>query len=327
MENNRYKLDNPFTHNRKEVEEYMNKVYVNSINYYHTHYYNHPELTDNFDQDAKALFHSFRFLEDYLFYYDQFYPNSFDSIFHNLQNKLDIITVLPLKKRRIYGEFKSDQKTVFIRPNFEASASLTGLERTRLYMCHELGHIINSDWMNCVERHIRKSNETGEILQLMYDGFSLLDESTTQNRAEAITYYFSKKQRGSLAGYRGRLFDGETYRSNFDYYGEFQEPAISFSKTLRGNGGASTNDDDAMRLLSIRTLDGRFVDKVFNEYEKDGHLSDLYTMMAFLGIIKNASYAVFGYEDKKYISESKLAKDEFMKMAKPLFDSRLPYQF
>ena len=259
-----------------EGNRYHLKNSLNSMNFYINNYSSRPHLTESTDDDASTLYYSFGYLEDYLFYYDQFYPQDFDRVFDALKRKLSIITVLPKKRRGIYGEFVETDKLVFINPSLRPSSSLTSQERTRLYMCHELGHIINSDWMDTVEEHISRSGETGEAYDLMYAGFSMIDEATTQNRAEAITYYFCGKQRSRLRMHRGPLFDGETYRSNFDFYGEFQEPAIAFSKTLRGNGGARTSDDDAMRLLSIRTLDPRFVDKVFYEYERDGHLSDLY---------------------------------------------------
>ena len=324
---NHYKLKNRFSHYANEVETYIDYVCEKTADYYYNYYSKHPELTSDFNQDLNVLIHSLRFLEDYLYYYDQFYPNDFPKIFHNLQEKLDVITVLPSSYRGVYGRFDEVNKTVFINPALSASSSLTGLERTRLYMCHELGHIINSDWMNCVENQILKSGEKGEALQLMYDGFSLIDEATTQNRAEAITYYFSNKQRRDLMNYQSRLFDGNAFRSNFDYYKELQEPAITFSKTLRGSGGKRASDDDAMRILSVRTLDSEFVDKVFYEYEKDGHLSDLYKLLAYLGVIKNASYAAFGMGEKHFIRESGLAKNRFVEMATPLFDSRLPYHY
>ena len=324
---NEFSLEHTFSQQNQEVVTYLSKVFNRSIEYYRDHYIKHPELTVDINQDLDALAKFFQYLEEYLYYYDQFYPNEFTNIFNNLQRKLEIVTVSPKNERGLYGRSDEELKMVLVNPSLGPSASLTGDERTRLYMCHELGHIINSDWMNTVEEHIVKSGKNNNLLQLMYAGFSLLDEATTQNRAEAITYYFAGKQRNDLKNYRGRLFGGEIYRSNFDFYGEFQELAIAFSKTLRGSGGKNTSDDDAMRLLSIRTLDRRFVDKVFYEYEKDGKLSELYNMLIYMGAIKKASYASFGVGNKEYISMSKPSKDAFMKIAPSLYDSRLPYQY
>ncbi len=325
IEGNRYRLHNHFSNHGQEVEAYLQQVYINSISFYRNNYSNRLHLTESIEQDADALYYSFGYLEDYLFYYDQFYPQDFKRVFDALKRKLNIITVLPKKRRGIYGEFVETHRLIFINPALVPSTSLTGQERTRLYMCHELGHIINSDWMNTVVNHI--SSEATDDLQLIYDGFAMIDEATTQNRAEAITYYFCGKQRGELRRLRSSLFDGQPFKSNFDYYGEFQEPAIAFSKTLRGSGGPYASDDDAMRLLSVRTLDPRFVDKVFYEYQRDGHLSDLIDMLKNLGRIKNGKYASFGIGDRSSISETRLAKENFMRRVVPLFDSRQPFNY
>ena len=327
IRDNSYVLNNCFSHREKEVRDYIQLVFTHSILYYQDNIYNRFMMREDLDNDIKCIQYALSYLEDYLFYYDNFYPDEFDSIFDCLKSKLDKICVLPSNKRGIYGEFEEDKKLVSINPNLGSSTTLSDEERTRLYMCHELGHIINSEWMNSADSYINKADEPLDIKQLMYDGLSLIDEATTQNRAEAITYHFSEKRRFPMSNHRkAGLFGGEAYLSNFDFYGELQEPAIIFGKTLRGIGKVS-NDQDALHLLSAITLDKRFVEKLFYEYENDGHLNDLYFILTYMGVIKNASYAMFGYGDRSYIEMSKQAKDELIRIAEPLRDYRDPYHY
>lgn len=327
LKNNVYYLNNKFSSRGEEVKDYIQRVFENSCIYYTDNYYRRGMDRSIVNQELECLVSGIQYLEDYLYYYNKFYPNDFDNVFNNLISKLEIVTVLPRNNREIYGRFLEEEKLIYLNPNLTSSATLTGKERTRLYMCHELGHIINSDWLCTASRYIDEANEPTSIKQLMYNGLSLIDEATTQNRAEAITYYFAGKMRPTFKFYRKNgLFDGEIYSSNFDFYGELQEPAITFGRTLRGIGKVLTNEE-VMKQLSIRTLDRRFVDRLFHEYRNDNVLSDLYFILTYMGVIKNASYAMFGYADRKYIPMSKMSKDSLNKIAGPLRDWREPYHY
>ena len=92
----------------------------------------------------------------------------------------------------------------------------------------------------------------------------MLDEATTQNRPENFVYEFSGNQRPTLANYINQnLFNGETYKWNFDYYGELQEPATMFARTLRGIG--KENDDiRALDMLSERAMSPNFFNNILN---------------------------------------------------------------
>ena len=82
----------------------------------------------------------------------------------------------------------------------------------------------------------------------------MLDEATTQDRAEDFVYSFSGKARPQQLNVRNQgLFNGQAYKSNFDYYGELQAPATMFERTLRGIG-KEDNDTKALKLLSKRAL-------------------------------------------------------------------------
>lgn len=283
----------------------------------------------NREHDADALAGCIQKLEDYLYYNFQKSPATFNHVINATMNNVRTISVLPNNKRGIYGEAQADNKIIYINPDLSDSRNLTGEERTRLYMAHELGHIINHDWMNKVieyaNQQIRQGRLSQEHAQLIYDGFSMLDEATTQNRAEKFVYEFSGKQRPRLANYRNEnLFNGETYKSNFDYYGELQEPATMFARTLRGIG--KENDDiRALDMLSERAMSSNFFNNILNEYSRDGQMPSFIQEVQYMGLLKRASYANFGYEDVSYLRNSKTYLNRLRNLTTQMRDYREPF--
>lgn len=283
----------------------------------------------NREHDADALAGCIQNLEEYLYYNFQKSPATFNHVINATMDNVRTISVLPNNKRGIYGEAQADNKIIYINPDLSDSRNLTGEERTRLYMAHELGHIINHDWMNKVieyaNQQIRQGRLSQEHAQLIYDGFSMLDEATTQNRAEKFVYEFSGKQRPRLANYRNEnLFNGETYKSNFDYYGELQEPATMFARTLRGIG--KENDDiRALDMLSERAISSNFFNNILNEYSRDGQMSSFIQEVQYMGLLKRASYANFGYEDVSYLRNSKTYLDRLRNLTTQMRDYREPF--
>ena len=153
----------------------------------------------------------------------------------------------------------------------------------------------------------------------------MLDEATTQNRAENFVYEFSGKQRPRLANYINQnLFNGETYKSNFDYYGELQEPATMFARTLRGIG--KENDDiRALDMLSERAMSPNFFNNILNEYSRDGQMPSFIQGVQYMGLLKRASYANFGYEDDLYLQNSKTYLDRLRNVTTQMRDYREPF--
>lgn len=323
IKNGKYSAAYDFGRYTSHVENYINLVYKESIKYYKETYGDSIPIGTQ-SLDILKIKQALGFLEEYLYYFYHFYNGNFKKIFLDLLNRLEIITVFPLEQRGLYGQFKKEEKTLLINPELHPSRNLTSDERTRLYMAHELGHIINSSWVDYAKEYISSSLLCRfSSRELAIEGFSLLDEAITQDRAEDIAYYFAGKVRPSRSYRRGSLFNREIYTSNYDFYGELQEPAIMFSKTLRGIGSIQ-NDDLALRSLSDRALDSNFADDIFYEYEVDGHITDLFELLEEMGTIKCASYATFGMDDASYISESKAAKDRVRELTSSLRDIRPP---
>ena len=317
-----YKTINQFGEYTSLVNVYLNKIYDSSMELYSKRYArNNPTGTQKID--IEKIEESLEYIDDYLYYFYRFNSDSFVSIFKNLIDNLQFVTVFPPSMRGLYGLYEDSEKTLYISPTLRASSKLTSNERTRLYICHELGHIQNSKWMEkliIILNNIKCSNEDR---QLMYDGFSLLDEATTQDRAEKITYYFSAKNRPLMCKRSTQLFDGAPFETNFDYYGEFQVPTISFAKTLRGIGKLS-NDELVMEEFDRRTLSDEFSSRIFEEYIRDGQIENLYYMLKRLGVIKNAAYEAFGYGKPMYLQQSLLALNEYNRLVSTMRDYRAP---
>ena len=123
------------------------------------------------------------------------------------------------------------------------------------------------------------------------------------------------------------MFGGESYRTNFDYYGELQEPASMFARTLRGIG-KERNLEKALNLLSQRALSPTFFDNILNEYERDGQMDAFFQQLTCMGYLRRAAYANFGYYDSdtnaRYLDWSKGYLDMLKSMNPALVDPREP---
>lgn len=284
----------------------------------------------NGKHDGDTLAGCIQNIEEYLHDNYEKSPKTFNHMINATMNHVRTILVLPDNKRGIYGETQAQNKTICINPDLPDSEYLTGEERTRLYMAHELGHIINYEWMNktveYANQQIRQGRLTQEHAQLICDGFSMLDEATTQNRAENFVYAFSGKSRPKLAYYTNdRMFRSEAYKSNFDYYGELQEPATMFARTLRGIG-KENDDGKALDMLSERALSPNFFNNILSEYTKDGQMPAFIEETQYMGLLKRASYANFGYEDVSYLHNSKTYLEKLKSITAKMRDYREPFE-
>ena len=190
-------------------------------------------------EDLDGLSTTLEAVERFLYYNYKVYPDVFDNTLNTISSNLDTIACLPMNNRGIYGNTETEKKTVFINPSLPGSKHLSNEERIALYTAHELGHIINNTWMQRVIASLNSMIQRKEIsqadAQLVYDGFSMLDEATTQDRAEDFAYTFARRRyRPSLQNYRSSsLYNGETYIasiSNFSIFSfKFFDWLIPFS--------------------------------------------------------------------------------------------------
>ena len=309
-----------FSDYNNEIDIYLRKVYRNSLDYYNKKY--NVNSTGTRKLDLETINKSIGYLEDYLFYIYKLDSSAFRDVFNSLKRNVKILTVFEKKDRGLYGQYIPNAGIVFINPELRKSQNLTKDEKTRLYLCHEVGHAVHSDWIHTLANNIRTNDV--EFKSLIYQGFNLLDEATTQDLAEDIAYCYAGKRRPNLRLFESSYSAEYQYYANYDFYGNLKEPATLFSKTLRGIGKYDDNNI-ALRLLSKRALSKNFINDIVYEYTRDGHIDELYFLMSYLGIIKKASYATFGYDNPKYIKEAPKAFNEVKNMASNLRDRREPF--
>ena len=324
-----YQLKYDFQQYNEAIEVYLEVIINKSTENFQAQITN-GQIKDP-ENDANALAGCIQNIEEYLYYNFTSNPDKFYNVLNATMNNITTIACLPSNKRTIYGETQVGNKIIYINPELGASETLTGEERTRLYMANELGHAVNSEWMKKVieyaNRQIRLGSLSQEHAQLIYDGFSMLDEATTQDRAEDFVYLFSGKQRPQQLAYvNNKLFNGQPYISNYDYYGELQAPATMFARTLRGIG-KEENDSKALRLLSSRALSPDFFNSILNEYTIDGQMPSFIREVQYMGLLKRASYANFGAEDRKYLQGSGQYLSELSSVTAQMRDYREPLEY
>lgn len=319
-----YELKYDFGEWNNRIRLYLNKVLKNSTEYFAKQYSN-GEIK-NVNHEYESMLEYISNIEEYLFYNKN--NSNFYNILKSLEN-INVISVLPKNRRDIYGQAIPRRNILLINPDLSGNRTLTSKERTRLYVAHELGHFVNNEWMKSVVDFSDGKVRLGEMGQneavLFQEGFSLLNEAITQNRAEHFAYAFARKSRPPMKRYtNGKLFHGEAYQTNFDFYGELQTPATMFGRTLRGIGKME-NDEAALMELCNRANNPNFAKRIIEEYTKDGQLRNLFPMVENMGIIKKASYYMFGGDDDvRALNGSKTALDSFRKYANSLRDYREP---
>lgn len=308
------------------VRYYIKNLYDNSIDYYNKVYGDvHPTGTK--DLDLEKIKEFIGNTEDYLYYIYRVYNNNFLDVFTALNQKLENISVLPVEYRGLFGCNVAKQNLVLVSPVISGSRNLSEKERTRLYVGHELGHIVNSYWLDYAVDRLNIDEES-----YVSKGISLLDESITQNVAEDFAYCFAAKERPRMTLKRNLpknghyIFNGDYYSSNYDFYGELQEIAIMFGRTLRGIGKID-DDGDVLEELSRRSFSHDFFKDIFTEYIHDGKVDELIELLEKMGIIKEASYALFGNGDEECIINSKAAKNRINVLTSSLRDVREPLYF
>ncbi len=242
--------------------------------------------------------------------------NNIGRIISSLKDKnYGFRSIEPLPEKGLYGKSIGDiiQINVDMKKHSN-SPDLTSREITKLYMFHEMGHKILNVSRNYpeIERYLKTveeilkskgiENPDTDYKYTIYHGFAMIEEALVQELAEQLTYKSSKKRRPSYetridaANRQGGELEVLNVTTNFDFYGLFQEPTISFGKTLRGCYGASSTNESILTRMIIKALNSDFAEEVFKEYyDGDGKLyQDLFLTLRAMGLLKIQKYATFG---------------------------------
>ena len=77
-------------------------------------------------------------------------------------------------------------------------------------------------------------------------------------------------------------------------------------------------------MLSKRALSPTFFNNILNEYAKDGQMPAFIQEVQYMGLLKRASYANFGYEDVSYLHNSKTYLERLRNVTTQMRDYREP---
>ncbi len=276
--------------------EFLNNLYIRSIAY-----------TNNPVEHKR--------IELYIHFIEEYVQGLQDFGYMNVQNRdailsqiyqLSAIRSLPPNMRGAYGLTDIERKIVYVNPDLPRKGILTPTERVKLYTFHELGHIVHDMYSNDINNFIntvqRTYNINGPALDYVAMGFDLIDETTVQDTAETIAYGQARKQRPPIISYKipigtnRYLYGKENVVSNFDYYGEMEAPITYFTLPLRGIGCTreEQNVGTMVQQLSKRSFEPNFIQDIISEFDEAEKRRNLVVILNRMGIIKDASYALFG---------------------------------
>ena len=81
----------------------------------------------------------------------------------------------------------------------------------------------------------------------------------------------------------------------------------------------------ALSMLSDRALSPSFFNSILNEYSRDGQMPSFIKEVQYMGLLKRASYANFGYEDPSYLHNSNRYLQNLRSVTTQMRDYREPF--
>ena len=251
---------------------------------------------------------------------------NYDNILNRIKS-LHMIKMMPKDNRKLYGLTYENQ--ISINPDLTARYGLSEDCFKQMCLSHELGHIINGAWYDdsvAFSKELYKSPRVRSILRNMdlddpkylQFGFSLIDEVTTQEVAERVTYRMANRNRPPKEYRRDKaIFNHNPYITNYAIYGELQEFAIHFARSLNCFGVNPTDsDDEALLKLARRTFDKDFIQIIKKEILANPKKQDEFIiMLACMGKIKAATYQVLGLNRDNKSLNVNLYANSFYKVA------------
>lgn len=286
----------------------LNELYENSRN----HYINtHKEVKEN---ELKMFDVFMKGLENY---YASLITSGIvnNSNYINVLNQLksiSLIIILPEAKRNLYGVTLGYQ--IAINPEIGSKDEYNETFMKQLCISHEIGHVINNKWTKDTKSLSKRLYEDSRVKAILEKidaddpkylqfGFSLLDEVVAEEAAEYTTYRLNKMKRPNKELRRDKkIFNHNPYLTNYILYGELQELALSFSKSMDCiRTTKNSSDDDVMFRLVCKSFNDEFLKDIEKELVNSDtkKLEKLITMIACMGKIKAATYEVVGINKNK----------------------------
>ena len=288
--------------------------------------------------EEKYIDRVLHYLEDYyvsLFQTKLVSKESYSYVLEQLK-KMEVIKLFPKDERKYLAI--TYRYGLSVNPEPKTLRNLSEEDVAFMIAAHEFGHIINTEWHDKSLRYCNQlysQTRVQGILQNMglsdagylKDGFCLLDEGISQEVAEILTYD-RKKQSRPLSEFRNNIeiFNYQPYKTNFNLYGEFQEPVARFARTLNFlHCSPQDSDDEVLTKLARQAFCGDLLDRIQMELEmKPDKMDNFVILLASLGRIKRSTYEKVGLTpgDRKnivvnsYLSPLQKITDPYVKSGK-----------
>lgn len=287
--------------------------------------YNKKEI----DQELKMID---TFMRDFEYHYASMLKmgfvtkSNYDNILKRFK-ELSLVVIMPKEKRNLYGLTYRGQ--ISINPDLGANHGFSEEAFKQLCISHELGHIINKAWLDDSRTFSKKLYDDPRVRILLKNmglddpkyiefGFSLLDEVVVQEVAERVAYRKDNKPRPSKE-YRTdkRIFNHNPYLTNYALYGELQEFAINFGRSLTFLGVTNSDtDEDVLLKLARASFNNDFIKRVRREMLTNlESLDNFVIMLACMGKIKASTYQILGLDNSNKNLDVTSYKDSFLKTA------------
>ena len=246
----------------------LNRIYQNSRS---TYLKNLWLSSSSRDKDMKMIS---TFMHDLEYYYRSLFDleivttKNSSTILEQLKS-IDVVKILPQDQRSFYG--LTYRKQISINPDIQADCGLDEEAFKQLAVSHELGHILN--------------------------GFWLVDEVVSQEVAEKVAYRKANKKRPSYEYRRDKaIFNYRPYLTNYILYGELQEFAIQFARSIPCiDCTKQDSDEDVLLKLVRRSFSPDFIKNIRLDYfHTPEKMDDFIIMLACMGRIRDATYQVLG---------------------------------
>lgn len=214
--------------------------------------------------------------------------------------KVDCVKIT--QNNNYYGVICKD--TIWINPEISKSKTLANDERTILFLAHEIAHMYHNSWYLVIEKYLGKClciKDLSKIdpkvkrkFDIVLRGVTLLDEVISQDIAEAVAYCYSKKERPLMeVQKKENMFNGKGYLTNFDCYGELENVAVKFLRTILPLKSGVT-DEEALKMYSVFSFSSNLASLIIECYEERNQSNLLIGMLTDMGMICDASYQAFG---------------------------------
>lgn len=276
------------------VIKFLNKIYKNTQNAMIEKHYSISYA----DEFVSAL-------EDYLYYF-KIHNYNINNIVYKLQN-IEVIEfydslVIDKSADAEYLKFPpviNQYSRILINTDIERDKRLTASGRRRLYLYQGLTHSLISmmspetlKFSKIYSNYLTASEASVEMIVLK--GWSLIEDTLSQEIAEKITYFSLNKTRPKYrVGLENEVFpiSGCKITSNLEMYRVFQSLVVAFGLTI--DSVASLNDYSertVMEDLIKYAVNGNLSDLIIAEYnEKKNHI-ELYRLLYLMGLMVNEMY-------------------------------------